>query len=386
MDGLRLVTVPSDRPDDVLQALQRLVEEKESILFPYDPARGTPSLGARPHRAGVIVETSGSSGAPKRVWLDVEAIEWSATASSDAAGSRGVWWLALPCHYVAGLQVLTRSIVSGTTPVIAPVGGSTVERLRASAAALRVAHESGSPLYTSLVPTQLSDILDEAEADDSLAQVFALFSRVLVGGQRVPEGLIERAQQFGVHVTKTYGAAETAGGCVWDGVPLEGVSVDIIDGKVALSGPMLAGGYVDNPALEAEVFITRDSRRWFLSSDTGSFDQVLRVSGRVDDVIISGGVKVNLGEIEAIVHRLGAAEAIVTSRSDKRWGEVPVVVSVTPLDLAELRDAVGGSLGEAARPVGVVTVESIPTLSSGKPDRLAVKRVAAEHSSVEVGQ
>jgi O-succinylbenzoic acid--CoA ligase len=150
--------------------------------------------------------------------------------------------------------------------------------------------------------------------------------------------------------------------------------VRIVDGQIELGGPMLAEGYLGDEERTAAAFHADGSGRWYRTSDAGELvDGVLRVTGRLDDVIVSGGVKVSLAAIERVVRSLpGLADAVVVPRADARWGEVPVVVTTESASIGTLRTAVGDELGAAARPAELVLVETIPLLASGKPDRGAL--------------
>src|SRR5690606_6282710 len=107
------------------------------------------------------------------------------------------------------------------------------------------------PTYTSLVPAQLGTLLDAAPHDRAVAEALRSFEAILIGGQALPAALAARAEEFGVRVVRTYGSSETAGGCVYDGVPIDGVHVREVDGELQLGGPTLADGYLGNPELTA---------------------------------------------------------------------------------------------------------------------------------------
>ena len=201
-----------------------------------------------------------------------------------------------------------------------------------------------------------------------------------MGGQRVETDLVDRAQAVGIRVIRTYGAAETAGGCVWDGKPLDGVSVDLFDERVALAGPMLAGGYVGDEHGN-EAFVVEDGKRWCVTSDRGELTEgVFNIVGRADDVFISGGLKVSAGEIERVLQELGSVpDAVVLAVAHPRWGSVPVVYTTHESDLARLRSITKAELGPAAQPEKVVRITEWPLLSSGKLDRKAlIKRASTE--------
>ncbi len=368
----RALTVVDDRAEVVLEALHRALDGGPAILpLPLSQA-GAAGGSAVPRtvssRVALVVQSSGSTGAPKRVALSAEALLASAAGSATTLGGQGQWLLALPAHYIAGINVLVRSMVAGTQPIV--VDGGHFDPLAFVDAATEFTH----PLrFTSLVPAQLAALIATDEALETLRS----FNRILVGGQSTPQRLLAQALELGLNVTRSYGSSETTGGCVYDGIPFSDVTVRIVDGEVELGGPTLAEGYLGDDERTAQHFYDDeddDTGRWYRTSDAGSIvDGALQITGRLDDVIISGGVKVSLGAIERVVSALpGLEDAVVVARPHERWGEVPVVVCTTSVSLEELRAVVGDLLGAEARPTEVVVVESIPLLPSGKPDRKAL--------------
>lgn len=344
---------------------------------------GVPA-GEVPSGTAVIVTTSGSTGHPKSVVLSRSALTSSALATADRIGS-GAWLLALPAGYIAGVQVLVRALVAGREPAI--LAGSFSAQAFAAAAGAMASSDGGVdvPMYTSLVPAQLQTLLDAEET--GIRTGLQRFEAVLVGGQALAAPLAERARAAGVRVVRTYGSSETSGGCVYDGVPLGGVDVRIEDDEVQVAGPVLAEGYLGESERTAAAFV-RDAagRRWYRTGDLGTFDGVLQVTGRRDNVIVSGGVNVSLDRVERVVRSLpGLHDAVVVSVADPRWGEASVV-AVPAADLAgadvaavlrETRAAVGAALGAPARPRGILPVDRIPLLASGKPDRGTLRAAAA---------
>ena len=332
-------------------------------------------------RIALVVETSGTTGRPKRVALSADAVLASAAASESALGGPGQWLLALPVQYIAGSNVLARSLAAGTTPIPVSPGRLTTERVLEAVASME------HPVrYTALVPAQLSRLVDEAEADDDLRRALMGFARILVGGQATPAPLIDRATALGWHLTRTYGSSETCGGVVYDGAPIGQTELRIVDGRVELGGPTLAEYYLDDPERTASAFVEHDGQRWYCTDDAGELDDssdggVLRVTGRIDDTIVTGGLKVRLGEVERIVREQpGLTDAIVVAGHHPEWGEVPVVVTTARPALDQLRRAVGAVLPPEARPDRILTVDALPLLPSGKPDRLALaRRVTASH-------
>jgi O-succinylbenzoic acid--CoA ligase len=345
-------------PLAVLPAGTGPADAARAVLRPDEPLEPGTDL---------VVVTSGSTGSGRGVLLSAAALRASATATLDRLGGAGSWLLALPTSAIGGLQVLIRSALADRRPAVLTRG----ESLATAASRL----PAGDRRYTALVPTQLRRYL--AEERDALAS----FDGVLVGGAATDRALLEEARAAGVRVRTTYGMSETAGGCVYDGVPLDGVRVRVAGG-VELTGPVLAHGYRRDPAGTAEAFV----EGWFRTRDAGTLtpDGVLTVQGRLDDVVISGGVNVSPQAVEAALREHpSVADAVVTGRPDPEWGQ-RVVAAVVPAagavpDLAELRPWVAARLGAAAAPRELTLVAAVPTLHTGKPDRQAVLRTLGEN-------
>ena len=361
-----LRVVPAADATDVFAALRdALTGDGPAILPAVAGFDGTDLPGEVPQRVALVVETSGSTGRPKRVALSADALLSSAAASASALGGPGQWLLALPAHYVAGTNVLVRSLAAQTDPVIMSGTHFDVDLFVEAAQGM-----NADLRFVSLVPAQLRRLL---EADGAL-DVLRRFDRILVGGQSTPPDILARALELGLNVTRTYGSSETSGGCVYDGVPIGNTKVRIVEGEVELAGSVLAEGYLGEDDRTAARFRVDDGVRWYRTGDTGTFTEgTLRVTGRMDDVIISGGVKVSLAQVERVLHGMpGLDEAVVVAGSSRRWGQVPVVISTRAVDLTQLRTAVKAVLGAAAAPASVLVIDALPRLASGKPDRRAL--------------
>ena len=384
-----LRTVPATDPRELMVHLREALAGDGPALLPVPgplPGAAEVSGATVPRRVAVVIETSGSTDAPKRVMLGTDALLSSAAASTVALGGAGQWLLALPAHYIAGVQVLVRSIAAQTIPVV--LSGGHFD----PAAFLSGAERLVEPLrYTSLVPAQLARLVAAAGDDGRQLAVLRRFTGILVGGQTTPAGLLARAADLDLRVVRSYGSSETAGGCVYDGLPIGDTELRTVNGQLEISGSVLAEGYLGDPDLTRERFRQERGVRWYRTGDLGDVDPdtgLVRVLGRQDNVIISGGEKVSLDAVERVVRSLpGLAEAVAVAADDDRWGQVPVVVVPSPadspaavaarpesLDLA--RAATGAVLGPAARPARLVFVAAIPLLASGKPDRQELARLA----------
>ncbi len=323
----------------------------------------------------IVIETAGSTGIPKRVVVGAAALRASAEATAARIGE-GRWVLALPSDYIAGLQVLTRSLLAGTSPV--PIEGRFTPA--AFLAATRTA-SGDAPLFTALVPAQLATLVEAAESEAAVHAAVSEYRAILVGGQAAPMPLRERAAALGMPIVRTFGSTETSGGCVYDGVALGGVEVSSVGGELRIAGATLADGYLGDPKGTARTFVTdEEGRRWYRTGDLGAVTEgLVSVSGRVDRVIISGGVNVSLDQVERVVREVpGLAEAVVVGIADERWGQAAVIVVAgderadAEALLAASRARVVAELGIPARPRELRLIETMPTLSSGKPDRGAL--------------
>jgi O-succinylbenzoic acid--CoA ligase len=345
LDGAAPLAVLPDGPPAVVGAARAALRPAE----PLEPG------------ADLVVVTSGTTGGGRAVLLSADALRASATATHDRLGGQGSWLLALPVSAIAGLQVLCRSVVAGTAPTRPAAGEPLLDA---------VARMPGGRRYTALVPTQLRRYLDaEAEA-------LRAFDAVLVGGAATDPAVLARAREERVAVVTTYGMTETAGGCVYDGRPLDGVAVRVAEG-VEIAGATLALGYRCDPEATAAAF----AGGWFRTRDAGSLDADgrLTVHGRLDDVVISGGVNVSPTAVEAVLREHPeVADAVVVGRPDEEWGQQVVAAVVaapgTRPSLETLRPWVADRLGAAAAPRSLHVLAAVPLLHTGKPDR---RRVAA---------
>lgn len=376
---LRALPVPSGQT--VLGLLPRLAElldgRGDAVLpVPADDADHAHFLASElsadepiADDVAVVISTSGTTGKPKGAMLTGQALTASGTATATRLGGPGQWLLALPPHHIAGMQVLLRSIQAGSDPVVLDVstGFSVPYFVRA------VAEMTGSRRYISLVATQLVKALGDAEASEALAS----FDAVLLGGGPLPATVAIRAAQARVPVVRTYGMSETCGGCVYDGVALDGVEVRIgPEGRISLGGATVAAGYRNIP--EHKAFAEHG---WFHTDDFGELDEGrLRVLGRLDEAISTGGLTVVPQVVEAALgaHPL-VAECAVFGVPDDRLGQ-RIAAAVVPSaagapTLEDLREHVTAALDGTAAPRELHLLDELPRRGIGKLDRRAlVKR------------
>ena len=311
----------------------------------------------------LVVETSGSTGTPKRIELSLSSVIASAKASQDRLGGPGQWLLALPISYIAGANVLIRSVFADTQPVLMNTAMPFTVDAFSRAASLM----TGNRRYTSLVPTQLVRLIDAAKmGDDYTLGLLRRFDAILVGGQTMLPEIASSAEALGIRVIQTYGMTETCGGCVYDGVPLDGVDVDIYRGVLRISGSTLASNIE-----------TEDG--WFSTNDIGDLtdDDRWIVIGRADRVIKSGGIKISLDRVEQLASKVpGVIELMAAPIRDREWGErVGIVYIGSPEVADDIARALANDLGPAGKPIRVLRTDKIAKLPNGKVDFLTTARL-----------
>jgi O-succinylbenzoic acid--CoA ligase len=364
-----------------LTALDEVLNGRAAALVPVGADRSAlAALRVGEHiddDVALVVTTSGTTGAPKGALLTAAALTASAAATHERLGGPGHWLLALPPYHIAGIQVLVRSLLAGTVPVELDVStGFDINQLPCLVDELGAGRR-----YTALVATQLAKALGDPAATAALARLDA----VLVGGGPAPRPILDAAARAGVRVVRTYGMSETAGGCVYDGVPLDGVTVRVgADGRIALGGPTLAKGYRNPP--DPDPF---DEPGWFRTDDIGVVDDsgMLTVLGRVDDAISSGGLTVLPQPVEAALRTHPAvAECAVFGLADERLGQ-RVVAAIVVADgcdapsLDALRAHVMQTLDHTAAPRELHVVDALPARGIGKVDRSALVRIIGKSLS-----
>lgn len=437
---------PAD-PQEILRAFERSLtgDLPNNARDNQDPRRQKQD----PESIALVVGTSGSTGAPKQTALSVRAMRASARAterffadypSIGSSKSRRVvsedpaqWLLALPAHYVAGAQVLARSVLAGTTPVVA---ASVTDGVSFTPEVFLNAAErlSCARRFVSLVPTQVHKLLEAAETSPALGSeiydALGQFTGILLGGAPASASLLAAARELGLNVVTTYGSAETAGGCIYSGVALPRVRVRVVPedaglldsfvagdaadtgrggtsaegapniGRVWLGGEHLASGYMGDSARTAShFFVDADGCRWYRTDDYGSLapaalknapenegPPMLNIVGRSDDVIITGGVKVSARAVAAVLESHPTVrEAAVMGIPDARWGSaVAAAITLRGASGAQsapdasqatcdiLREFCTDKLGAAGAPKFLRILADFPTASTGKPDRQAI--------------
>lgn len=377
-----LRAVPTDDRAWLLAALADALSDGPAVL-PLAPGADPADVDEvlqlpLPAGTALVIRTSGSSGVPKSVAISAEALRAGAVATHEALGGPGQWLVALPVHLIAGAQMLIRSLVAGTDPVFCdgPDG-----RFDPEVFVQRAESMDAERRYASLVPVQLARVLDLAEQDRGAADTLRRFAAILVGGQGVSLESRRRAHALGLELRRSYGMTETSGGCVYDGVEIGDTRVRIREGEVQIAGAVLAEGYLGDAALTDAAFIEDRGTRWYRTGDAGELlGGMLTVTGRLDRVVISGGINVSLDEVERVVREHdGWGEAVAVPVADAEWGERPGLVRAIAdgtdesVGFADLQERVRGELGVAAVPAWATEIDEMPRLANGKPDLQRVR-------------
>jgi o-succinylbenzoate---CoA ligase len=302
--------------------------------------------------------TSGTSGAPRPVGLTYGNFLFSAVGSAFNIGvdPNDRWLCCLPLSHVAGLSIILRSVIYGTTAVL--LDGFDLEKVSKTLS-------DGDISLLSLVPTQLIRLLD-AGADLSHPRA------ILIGGGPVPPDALSEALGRGAKVVQTYGMTEACSQITTlstedaerkngsAGRPLLTTHVRIEDGEILVQGPTVA-----RESIEAD--------EWLHTGDLGHIDEegFLYVTGRRSEVIVTGGENVMPAEVEAVLLAHSAvADAAVVGRPDAEWQEavcaLVVLADSEETSEDELRSHCSGSLAPYKVPKQVDFVSSLPRTASGK--------------------
>lgn len=339
----------------------------------------------------VALRTSGSTrGIGSWIFLTEAQLRASARATYDACGlftpiTTPLWISLLPSEHVAGFQTLMRAALTGHRPIcLTPASlldpHLTIPELTGDVQA-----------FLSIVPTQLSQALTRPHTLALLRQMHT----VLVGGAATAPHVIDEARAAGVNVVTTYGMTETCGGCVYNSRPLPGVTVEIDDaGRVVLSGPMVTTpAQRGEPRSQIEAAGLHPHQQTIVTQDAGSFDgEILTLHGRVDDVILSGGLTISPLEVEALLGSAGIGEGIAVGVPHPTWGQAVCFISPHTLTRDGVkhrltqRTATTPALIPAHIPHVYISWEDLgwsgwPMKASGKIDRRAVRTSAHSYLS-----
>jgi O-succinylbenzoic acid--CoA ligase len=323
---------------------------------------GSVSVEKAPQRVALIVNTSGSTGQAKEVGLSASALLESAKSANKFVGAKSGqnWSLLLPLTHIAGINVLVRSIELGTVPIDAR----------------EVSGKYPFADFSAVVPTQLFRALN---GDNDLLEHLISAQAILVGGAALSAELREASRNAGINVIETYGMTETCGGCIYNGIPLDGTEFEIDEvGVISIASKSLATTYLNAP----EAWNERIRNGYFVTTDIGHLeDGKLVVTGRSDDVIVTGGENVSLAEVESVVKdTFSGIDCAAFALADSQWGQslqLAIAGDVKP-EQSAINEYLTSKISRAAKVKNFIYMAELPRTSLGKVDRARLAEIATE--------
>jgi O-succinylbenzoic acid--CoA ligase len=326
-----------------------------------------------PPDIAVVIATSGSEGAPRHVMLSDANLDAAAAAANRhlqlQAGD--LWLNCLPLHHIGGLSILWRCARAGAATLL-PDGFV--------AAATATALSQHPVSHLSLVPAMLAGLLDTGVRPP------ASLRHVVVGGAALPMNLYRHATAAGWPLNPSYGMSETAAQVAtytladgpWHeglvGRPLGSTEFTLTaDSRIRIRGPQVMAGYVEGGGIDADG--------WLTTGDLGKIDEKgrLTVTGRADDMLISGGCNVHPLEVESCLAGCpGIHDSAVTGLPDETWGDLVIALVVGDATPAAIEDWCRTRLPAAARPRRIVRLANLPRNATGKLERSTLRRLARE--------
>ena len=333
------------------RALAEYMSALQKALTTDGPALGCGPIHSTSVRSDIslLVATSGSTGTPKEIGITAAALLASANASNKylGASTSNTWSLLLPLTHIAGINVLVRALQLNTMP-------------------LDLRNHSGEypqADFTAIVPTQLFSALN---GNSDLLKHLQGAKAVLVGGAALSPALRAQGVAAGINIVTTYGMSETSGGCIYDGVALDGVAFEITDeNRIKISGTVLS----DVEKVDG----------WFVTQDLGKIvDGKLLVIGRADDVIISGGENISLSAVESELNKkFPDLQVAAFSTIDSKWGQALHVAAQTSDEniKAQIAEVLVNVIGNYAKPKSVILLDKLPLIGIGKVDRISLAKM-----------
>lgn len=307
----------------------------------------------------LLVHTSGSTGKPKPMLVEKRRMEASARITCQFLGlKRGdTALLCMPLDYIAGKMVVVRAIVWGLKLIDIPPCGHPLKQI------------DTPPVFAAMVPMQVFNSMQDASERQKLWQI----KHLIIGGGAINDDMAAELRQHPNAVWSTYGMTETLSHIALRRLsgpqasewyePFDGVNVSInADGCLVIDAPTVCAlPLTTNDIAE----IAADGRRF-------------RIRGRKDNVICSGGIKLQIEEMEAKLRPYINVPFLISKRSDPKFGETVVMIAETN-DIESLKTICKERLNKYEQPHKYIAVDSIPTTETGKPARAKAMEIAQTH-------
>jgi O-succinylbenzoic acid--CoA ligase len=324
----------------------------------------------------VVLATSGSTQRPKGVLHSAASL--NALSEAIQGGACPQWIAALPLTSMGGFNVVLRAAETDLPAIgLNSLGGLQPFTAQEFSATVRIALQRSPDVRVSLVAAQVRRLLADAGGVEALLAC----NQILVGGGPLPASTAAASRDAGINLTTTYGATETAGGCVYNSQPLPGVeiTIDQFNNEIVLTGQMVALGYRAEPQQTADRFFGRSYR----TGDLGTYTDHLVIDGRNDDVITINGINVSINAVEEQLNNIECVHiaAVVAQPAGNEEFELFAAIALNSGSVDEtevvqiLRNAVHNDLGKAAVPRNFAFLTELPMLPNNKIDRRAISQL-----------
>ena len=374
-----LLPMGSKAAHEVSRAISNSLNEKEvSAIVPFSKSekvtrRYEDAISTQDEckiETGLIVCTSGTTGNPKAVEISSKALVNAANKTNQMFNDSADWILAINPAFIGGLMVLARAIISNQNWIYGLDESDKFNPDLFIAKAMEVLSKN-KKVRTSLVNAQLSTLVSQGHTE-----TLKKFDAILIGGGQISNSLYEQLKNDGVNLIRTYGMTETCGGVVWDGKTLGEVKLRIENpanggaGRISINSPTNATCYHGNSEGIKKLNQITFNGGWVMTQDIGTYENAtLKVIGRSDDIVVSGGVNVSVHAVENVLRdQDGVEDAVVFAMPDKTWGTIIAAVIVGNADILKLQDAVEKELGSPAKPRVIKFAHELPLLPNGKID------------------
>lgn len=310
----------------------------------------------------ITVYSSGSTGAPKEMQVEKQRMMNSAvmTVSFLDLYRNDTALLCMPLRYIAGKMVVVRALVAGLNLIVVEPCGHPMSKVKEA------------PAFAALIPMQVYNSMQNTEEKEKLMGI----KQLIIGGGPVDEALSKELCDFPNKVWSTYGMTET----------LSHIALRRLNGKeasewytpledITVSASQEGALLIDAPQLNAEPLQTNDLVEF---NATHQF----RILGRKDNIINTGGVKVQIEKVEETLRPVLPYPFIITSAPDAKFGEcIVMIMELHPENHDDVHSIIENAIATLPpywRPKRIITTRSLPLTETGKPDRARAKRIAVD--------
>ena len=304
----------------------------------------------------VWVHTSGSTGTPKPMQVEKERMMASARLTCSFLGLKegDSALLCMPLQYIAGKMVVVRSLIANLKLIPVTPSGHPLKDLKEA------------PTFAAMIPMQVYNTLQVPEEKAILMGI----KHLIIGGGAIDDALGKALKEFPNHVWSTYGMTETLSHIAlrrlngkdasdWY-TPFYNVSI-----RLSEEGTLI----INAPNVCADELITNDIAEI-------NKEEKFRILGRKDNTINSGGVKIQIEQVEATLKEHLDIPFQITARKDAKFGEIVVLIYNKVKDEALVRQVCEEALPTYWVPKAYIALDELPLTGTGKPDRATARRIA----------